>query len=215
MGRRARAALASIALACGACSAIIGINHLTPGDGADASALDGATEGAPEGAADAENDASGCVNLITNPSFEEGAPCAPWINYGGPVHDSTTARSGAHACGACVGPEGGAVNLLTSVPEHPFSPGEVVHVELWVRAEDSALVGATANLAVGTDVKGLGAPNTIHLTKDYQRISFDRLIPLDAGSPQTASMSLLVRDPADAGGDCILFDDVVVCRDGG
>jgi hypothetical protein len=199
----------SIGAVCAACNRLLGLDvkDLEPppegGTAADSGTLD-ATEAA-------------CVNLLPNGGFEDAPQCAPWTNYGRPSFDSTPTHSGANACGLCVGSSGGAVNFGTALTNHPFLPGEALHVELWVRAKDDALNAAVANLAVGTNPADLGYPSTLHLSADsYQRLSHDILTPLDGGPAQIAYISLIVSGRSDGGGDCILVDDVVACQpDGG
>jgi hypothetical protein len=212
--RELRAAVIVSIGTCGACSLLIGTKDLQPppdevgvavdGAAVDAGTLDVVTTDAAPAA---------CVSLLPNGGFEQAPNCAPWFNYGGPAFDSTPARSGANACGLCVGPSGGTINFFTRLEGHPFGPGEALHVELWVRAKDDALYAQRAHLAVGTDLNPV-EERTMFLSTEYQPLGCDISTPLDGGPAQTAYIQLLVPSPSDAG--CILVDDVVACRpDGG
>jgi hypothetical protein len=57
---------------------------------------------------------------------------------------------------------------------------------------------------------------TVYLSNDYQRLGNDFSTLLDGGPAQTVYLQLLVTNPPNADGGCILVDDVVACRvDGG
>lgn len=191
-----------------------------PGDTGPASDAANAADAADAGRADV-TDAAGppdadaaCVNLLLNPGFEERTDCRPWTNFS----TGTPSRSGLRACRPCT-PGGGAgpINLQTVLVGQTFGPGEVIHFEAWLRASDGALVAVPASLFVYTNTTDSTSATKLLLSNAYQRIAVDYVIPLEGGPAQTPGFEFLVYGTTDAGGECMLMDDVTACRkfDGG
>ena len=207
-------ASASLAIAMG-CTSFSGSDS-EPGDAAVEGG--GAEADTPRDAGRPPSDAAApCVNLVVNAGFEEQqADCRPWKNYGGDATSGTPARSGANACRACTSAgSGGRINLIVSLAGETFAPGEVVHFEAWMRAFDGKLSASSAVLYAHAGQSTASIER--FLTEAYQRISLDFVIPADGGASEVPALQFLISRPTDAGGECILLDDVSACRvaDGG
>ena len=227
MGRKSVAVLrGALALASASLAVAMGCTSFS---GSDADPEDAAVEGGGDADADADVDAgrtpsdaaAPCVSLIVNAGFEEQqADCRPWINYGGDATGGTPPRSGTNACRACTSAgSAGRINLVVRLIGETFAPGQVVRFEGWMRAYDGKLVASSAVLYArpSDNIEGTIASTERSLTTAYQRITLDLVIPADGGAGQVPSFQFVVSRPTDAGGECILLDDVSACRviDGG
>jgi hypothetical protein len=212
--------LLTLTVGLAACSALLGIGDVSPWDGTPdgGSAMEASPDALPDsGATDATGDTAvgasdggdaGVVNLVPNPSFDQGAGgCGPgWTGYNQTLAFSTVERSGSRSCEVC--PIAGSTSFELSVVTPVAVAAGSYYAEAWLEAP--AGMPAATQAGVQISYANDGGANTFFqgsmiLPSGTWAVSQEAFV-LDAGQ----SLTMRVHVYGTNNGACILVDDVAL-----
>jgi hypothetical protein len=116
--------------------------------------------------------------------------------------------------------DAGDIDIVARFRGQTLRPGEHLKATTWVRAGNMEAFAKKIRVSVfGFVDEGDQVQATLEsffedrtLGNDYQEIDIDAVCPLDAGAVHDVGVGMLISPGA---GDCLLIDDISVCRDEG